>query len=265
VILFAAMQKPATISARRLWSLLAALLGVFALTGCQERERSSGPFTTETREVGHFDSIQVRGGAQLHITIGAPASLTIEGSEEAVRRIDAEVDGNTLRIQTGRKEWLMDSARLTLRVTLPKLEELQLQGGNDVRVQGFAGGDTRIEIEGAANLKALGHVDGLVVQLSGAGRADLRNLIAKEATVTVDGVGSVHVHATESLDATMNGVGAILYSGTPREVNTAMRGLGTISRDRERKSNDEDDDTDIDSARERKRIDPAELEPEYEV
>jgi hypothetical protein len=137
-------------------------------------------------------------------------------------------------------------------------------------VEGLAGGDTRIEIEGAANLKARGHVDGLIVRMSGAGRADLRHLVAKDATVTVDGVGSIHVNATESLDATMNGVGAILYSGSPREVNTAMRGLGTISRDRERKSDDDADDEDIDldlelERDERKRIDPTTLQPEYEA
>jgi hypothetical protein len=46
--------------------------------------------------------------------------------------------------------------------------------------------------------------------------------------VTVDGVGSVIVNPRDSLDATMNGVGAILYIGTPSRVNTRMNGLGTI-------------------------------------
>ena len=66
--------------------------------------------------------------------------------------------------------------------------------------------------------------------MEGAGHADLRNLIANEAKVTVAGVGSVYVHPRDSLDATMNGIGAILYSGSPRDVNTRMNGLGTISK-----------------------------------
>jgi hypothetical protein len=38
------------------------------------------------------------------------------------------------------------------------------------------------------------------------------------------------VNPRESLDATMNGVGAIFYTGSPRKVNTRMNGLGTIAR-----------------------------------
>ena len=74
--------------------------------------------------------------------------------------------------------------------------------------------------------------------MAGAGHADLSDLIADEAKITVDGVGSVYVHPKDTLDATMNGVGAILYTGSPREVNTHMNGLGTIGR---RTANDRDE------------------------
>ena len=98
--------------------------------------------------------------------------------------------------------------------------------------------------------------------MQGAGRANLRNLIANDAKVTVDGVGSVHINATESLDATMNGVGAILYSGAPRDVSTSMNGVGTISRDRDRKK-DKDSEAAPD-AEDEEAIDPDSLQPEYD-
>lgn len=159
------------------------------------------------------------------------------------------------------------SSRVTVKVTVPTLEDLKLEGGNDVRLSGLNGGDTTIEIEGAANLEASGHVDELVVRMEGAGHADLRELVARDAEVTVDGVGSVYVNSTESLDAKMNGVGAILYSGTPREVNTSMNGVGTISKDRERKSDDDKEETEPKLEREERKapIDPETLQPEYEV
>lgn len=254
------------------------MLGTLSACGV-DHDLPRGPMTSETREVGDFDSIVVRGSAQLQITVGEPASLSIEGNEEAVKALKAEVHGDTLRIRTSGKQWMFPggNSRLIVKVTMPKLEELKLEGGNDVRVAGFNGGDTTIEIEGAANLKANGHVDELVVSMEGAGHADLRDLIAGDAKVTVDGVGSVYVNSTESLDATMNGVGAILYSGTPHEVNTSMRGLGTISKDRERKASDDQDwneDPNPDANPEvepeverddRKKIDLSKIEPEYEV
>jgi hypothetical protein len=52
----------------------------------------------------------------------------------------------------------------------------------------------------------------------------------------------------------MNGVGAILYTGSPREVNTRMNGLGTIAR-KDPKDVEEDEDA----------IDPQDLQPEYEA
>ncbi len=66
--------------------------------------------------------------------------------------------------------------------------------------------------------------------MAGAGHGDFSRLVADEAKVIVEGVGSVIVHPKDTLDATMNGVGAILYTGNPREVNTRMNGLGTIAR-----------------------------------
>jgi hypothetical protein len=247
----------------RTLGLMLALIAAVSLCGCGERrEVDAGPATTETRDVGDFDSIALRGSAQLRVRVGIPRSLKVEGSEAAVAALETAVHGDTLRIRTSRREWMMPggTARLVIHVTLPTLKELRLEGGNDVRLVGLNGGVTTIDIEGAANLEAQGRVDELSVHMAGAGHADLRNLIARDASVSVDGVGAVYVNSTHSLDATMNGVGAILYSGTPREINTSMHGVGTISRDSERKPDERSSPRDG----ERTPVDPDTLQPEYE-
>lgn len=124
--------------------------------------------------------------------------------------------------------------RVTVRITLPGLESLKVEGGNDVRLAGFKGGESNIRIEGAAHIKARGRLDELTIHMTGAGHADFGNVIADAAHVTVIGVGSVYVHPQDTLDATMNGVGAILYSGSPRQVNTHMNGIGTSASARRR-------------------------------
>jgi hypothetical protein len=91
--------------------------------------------------------------------------------------------------------------------------------------------------------------------MAGAGHGDFSRLVADQAKVVVEGVGSVIVNPKDTLDATMNGVGAILYTGSPREVNTRMNGLGTIARKDAKDVEDEDDDEDA--------IDPQNLQPEY--
>jgi Putative auto-transporter adhesin, head GIN domain len=242
----------------------AAPLMVLTLAGCGDHDVDRGPVTTQVREVDDFDSIHMEGAARLEIAVGSKESVTIEAREESIDRVRTEVRGDTLHIRSKPKDWFISNGRprVTVKITLPALEYLKLEGGNDVRLTGLSGGETRIRAEGAAHIKATGRVDELTVHMAGAGHADLGGLVADEAKVTVDGVGSVYVHPKDSLDATMNGVGAILYSGSPREVNTRMNGLGTIG---QRKAGDRDrSDEDADVERADEPVDPETLQPEYE-
>ena len=231
------------------------------LAGCGEGPLSTGPVRTEVRQVDNFDSIDLDGATRLQITVGVPASLEVEGRDPFLERLQTEVHGDTLHIKVRRKDWLAlgTSPRISVRIGMPSLEKLEVEGGNDVRVTGFNGGETRIKLKGATNLVADGRVDELHVFMAGAGHADLGDLVAADADVTVAGVGSIFVNPTVSLDATMNGVGAIFYTGSPTNVNTRMNGLGTIG---QRDASDLRRERGRDQ--EKAPIDPDSLQPEYD-
>ncbi|HWK51309.1 MAG TPA: head GIN domain-containing protein [Steroidobacter sp.] len=205
---------------------------VLLLNGCGGHDDGDrGPSVSERRAVESFDSISLEGAARLEIKIGEPLSVLVSGNQTSVARVETNVSGGTLHIKNKPRDWVIrNNSRLTVQVTLPKLESLELEGGNDVSLVGLHGGDTRIKAAGAANIVADGELDELIVRLAGAGHADLSKLAVADAKVTVDGVGSVIVNPRESLDATMNGIGAIFYTGSPHRVNTRMNGLGTIAR-----------------------------------
>jgi hypothetical protein len=240
--------------------LLLIVASAALLSACDDRDdrRARGPSGSETREVGSFDSIDMSGAARLEITVGKPASLTLEGRASSIERVETDVRHNTLYIESKPRDWFMSSnrRRITVKITVPKLDSLEVEGGNDVRLSGFDGGETRIRASGAAHILAEGRLDELSVRMAGAGHGDFSRLVADETKVVVEGVGSVIVHPKDTLDATMNGVGAILYTGNPREVNTRMNGLGTIAR---RDAKDEDADEHHDEP-----VDPETLQPEYE-
>ena len=225
------------------------------LAACGDSDIRTGPQRTETRDVGEFQALEVEGATRLEVTIGSPSRLEIEGRDPFLKNLVTEVRGDTLHIEAKRRDWISigTSPRLTLRITMPKLTALKLEGGNNVELRGFAGGKTQIRIEGAAQLSGSGRLDELNVFMAGAGNADLGDLIAKSAHVTVAGVGSVFVHPEESLEATMNGVGAIFYAGSPRNVNTRVNGLGTIGQRGAK-----------DSPAAPTPPDPDQLQPEYE-
>jgi hypothetical protein len=228
------------------------------LSSCDDGDdrRSRGPSRTETRDVGSFDAIDMSGAARLEITVGKPESLILEGRAASIERVSSEVRHNTLFIESKPRDWFMSSnrRRITVRISVPRLESLQVEGGNDVRLTGFDGGKSVIKASGAAHIFAEGRLSELTVRMAGAGHGDFSRLEADEARVTVDGVGSVIVHPKDTLDATMNGVGAILYTGSPREVNTRMNGLGTIARKDAKDLEEDDEDA----------PDPEDLQPERE-
>src|SRR5690349_3612750 len=119
--------------------VMAAIVGAALLLGGCGDHGDNGPTITETLKVESFDAIDINGAARLEITIGQPVSVVIRGSEKSVRRVEAEVREDTLHIKSRAKEWIIrnDNARLTFQITLPRLESLKLEGGNDVNVVGF--------------------------------------------------------------------------------------------------------------------------------
>jgi hypothetical protein len=236
--------------------LIVACAGLLSSCDHGDDRRSRGPSRTETRNLGSFDSVDMRGAARLEITVGQPESLVLEGRASSIERVETEVRHDTLFIESKPRDWFMSSnrRRITVRISVPRLESLQVEGGNDVRLTGFNGGESSIRASGAAHISAEGRLDALTVRMAGAGHGDFSRLVADRAKVVVEGVGSVTVHPKDTLDATMNGVGAILYTGSPREVNTRMNGLGTIARKDAEDVESEDEDA----------VDPQDLQPEYE-
>lgn len=231
--------------------LLGMLAGVL-LTACTDEAR--GPIERQTRTVGSFSAIDVEGAGVLDITVGQDPTVEIEAPAEVLEHMKTEVRDGTLYIRSKAKHW--GRGRTQLKVSVPTLSSLQLRGGNDVSVHGFAGGESSIKAEGAVNIEAQGELDRLTIRMAGASNGDFSKLVAADTHVTVDGIGSVVVHPKEKLDATMNGVGAIHYTGTPREVRTRMNGLGRIGKTDEAAAPETSD--------EKVEIDPDTLQPEYE-
>ncbi len=199
----------------------------------ERREREQRDVKTETRnfEVETFDAIDLRGAAEVEITLGGAPSVQITGSERAFRSLNVKVTGHTLDIDSAKgRSWFGDTGRLKIVVTAPTLTKLESNGAGEIRIDGLTGGEGDFEFAGAHEVTATGTLDKLKIELSGAGSADFRKVISREADVTVNGAGNIEVHVAEDLRAEVNGVGAIRYTGDPQKVDSDLHGLGTISR-----------------------------------
>ena len=210
---------------RTLASQFAALVLLACLSACT---RVEGPRVTQTRDVEPFTSIELRGSAQLDVLVGAAQSIVVEADEQGLAELRTRVNGSRLVIDTRDRSFWVRNSEFRIRVTVPEMTSLELNGATNASVTGFAGGKTSLILSGAGQIEASGTIDHVVAMVNGAGSLDLGHLVAHDAAVTVNGTGNVKVQASGRLDATVNGVGNIEYLGKPADLNTAIHGVGSI-------------------------------------
>jgi hypothetical protein len=199
------------------------------LAGCGSSgstTKGSGHVVTEKRSVGSFSSIELIGAATVDVFVGKPTALTIRGDDNILPLIRTSVSNGALVVAS--KHSYSSRHDLRLEIGTPALDGVTLTGAGTFSVGGIHANAFSVDLSGAATMILAGTTGTLDVRLSGAGTADLGDLVARDAHASLSGTGSLHVHATRSLDASLSGVGSIVYTGTPRHVKTQVSGVGTI-------------------------------------
>lgn len=211
---------------------------------------------TETRELGEFDRISMRGIGKLFITQGKKQEVTLEGDDIAISRITTNVTDGKLVIDIGR-DWVeklsagfdfLSSHDIRITIVVKDLKELEVAGAADIEVTGIMAEELGLKLIGASNVKVEGlkaerleteipgagkiRVDGEVkdqsVVLAGAGNFSGHQLKSKTAKVVLSGVGSAQLWVTEELDVTIAGVGSVEYFGSPR-IKQSVTMLGKVT------------------------------------
>ena len=211
---------------------------------------------TETRELGVFTRISMRGIGKLFINQGKDQKVAIEGDEVAISRITTNVSDGKLVIDVGR-DWVekvsagfdfLSSHDIRFYITVKELEELEVAGAADVEVSDIKTKDFALKMIGASNVKVTnltadslktelpgagkivveGKVDDQSVTLAGAGNFSAYKLKSKTAKVVLSGVGSAQLWVTGELDVTIAGVGSVEYYGNPL-IKQSVTMLGKVT------------------------------------
>lgn len=205
------------------------ILFLISLTSCRFwGVRGSGSVEIDNRDVEEFEEIEISGAYEVDITVGEERSVEISGDDNLLKYIDTYVRGNTLIVES-RKE-LRPRHGILVKITTPELEVLSLSGASDIFIEGLDEGRFYIDMSGACSVEAEGIVGTFKLELSGAGSVDARHLRAEDVTVDLSGASSASVYASNSLDASISGVGSVDYYGNPEYVDTDISGIGSINR-----------------------------------
>jgi hypothetical protein len=203
-------------------------LAVF-MAGCMDafnHIKGSGIAKTETRAVEDFHAVRLNGAADVSITIGQPAQLTVTGDDNIVPVIDTDVHDGTLVI--GNRESYNTQMGVKIVIVTPSLDAFELNGSGNVKIKDLSGEKFSAKIRGSGDLSAEGTVDRLDASISGSGDMRLGELKVKSADVSIAGSGSATVNAEESMSASISGSGDIRYKGNPSKVQSSVAGSGSV-------------------------------------
>ena len=188
--------------------------------------KGSGDVETRQLDFDGFDRIQLDGAFDLEIGFGREFELKLTTDDNLFDEMDISVDGGTLVLDT--EENLRPTEGVLLEITMPALAGLKINGAGDITISDFDGERFDLNVRGAGDLTIDGRVGTLEIAISGAGDVDARELVAREVEIGISGAGDATVHATESLEARVSGVGNVTYYGDPEHKRTKVSGLGHI-------------------------------------
>jgi hypothetical protein len=210
-------------SSPRIALILPVAAATLALTACFGVD--AGPTTTQTRDVDAFTRLKAEDEVDVNLRVGESRRLRVRAGATVIDDIRTEVRNGTLYVAYDGPS--IREGRLLVEVSAPTVEALAITGAADVRVDGLDADAFDIRVSGAGDLAAEGRVQRLALDISGAGDADLAELVADDARVELSGSGDAEVRASELLDAEVRGAGDLAYRGDPR-VREDVSGSGEI-------------------------------------
>jgi hypothetical protein len=189
----------------------------------------SGIAATQARSLAPFTGVELAGDNNVSVRVGgARQSVVVHADSNLLRRVTTRVRSGTLVIGTAPGNLNAKSPMFVV-VTLPLLERLRLAGAGNLSVTGIDSPNLSVALPGSGNIDAAGTTTTLHVTISGQGTAQLRQVIARDATAALGGDGTIMLTATRRLTARISGRGTILYGGSPQHVIQSVTGSGTIS------------------------------------
>lgn len=194
-----------------------------------DRIVGSGKIVSEERSVPTFNGIQMNGTADVVITQSPTQSLRVEADDNIIGRLRTRVESGTLVIDLEPGSY--EHTTVNVHASMSAVRLLECNGAGDFSATGPISSEyVEFRINGTGHFALYGTAHEQTVVISGAGEVHNFGLETKNSNVSISGAGSVEVHATDRLDASIAGTGNIVYAGNPRFVHQSIQGVGTIER-----------------------------------
>jgi hypothetical protein len=213
------------------------------LTCPAKSDKQDGIAANDEFGLKDFKEIELKGVFDVIIRKGDEYSIVIQGDEEQKKLYDVNQYSDKLEIyyRTKRnKFWNRTFAQkefVTLEITMPTLEKLEVTGAGKISVKGFEENEMHIELAGAmsgeANLlvdqlyytssgpiafELDGHGDYLEASLSGPSQLKADGFKLSRANITANGLAQVSVSPSETIEIDKDFTSNVKYTGNPEVI-----------------------------------------------
>ena len=206
---------------------------------------TDGEYTLLVKDI-HFYNHQGRAMITIHEDLDP--QIVVKTDENILDTISIAVDESAKSITVqGDKKHRYDITSFNIEMGSP-VNSIQIDGGFSVDldlpsvsdfamvINGAIEGNLlfgslstlSLEINGASNLKLEGECVKSTAIINGASNIQAYDFITEDSSIDLSGASNYQVHVTGILDAKINGIGSITYTGSPATVNKNIRGLGSI-------------------------------------
>ena len=209
--------------------LLAVEHDVFTSTSGSSAVHGSGIAASQTRRVAPFTGVELAGSNVVAIHVDGTQSVVVHADDNLLNRVTTAVHDGQLVIGNLPGSFQTKSP-MYVEIHAPALDVLYLTGSGVVSAMGIGTPRLTVTLTGSGVLRASGTVTRLDVSLPGSGDAQLSELTARDARAVVSGSGRILLTATESLNASVPGSGAVVYAGNPAHITTSSSGSGAVIR-----------------------------------
>jgi hypothetical protein len=199
-------------------------------------------------KVENFTGIEATSAIEVIVTIGSNEGVVFEASEDALKKLKAEVKNGELHLFVDGD--LHNSGELKAYVSAKTLDDLNVNGAASIEVkqvltctkmelEASGAGSIKLELNaqevvanasGAAQIKVSGSTKKLNATATGAGCIKAEDLKASDVDVTASGAGNAKVNVSENLNAHASGAGNVTYIGDPKKSQVNAKTAGSINK-----------------------------------
>ncbi|MBR9921718.1 MAG: DUF2807 domain-containing protein [Bacteroidetes bacterium] len=192
-----------------------------------------------------FSGIALGTNATIELRKG-PHSVEVSAQQNILDNLEIEVDRGRLKINNNQR--VSRSKEVTIRVSLPELDELVIGGSGNIlgedlfddidnlelNIGGsgnisldFEADRVDISIAGSGDMTLSGTAESVDISVSGSGDVDANQLNTDRCDVSIAGSGDVRIGVEEKLEVSIAGSGDVYYRGRPK-VKSSIAGSGGV-------------------------------------